>query len=316
MPRTFIALALAAAWLAAPHDAPAQQVGPPVPAYVPPQPAAPPAVPPDERELEQNLDRAADADARRAADERAQADALRNFRTAYARRGKPRIAIFWNREFSDTMREWYGSDRIVIGERSRERQGDKRTSRSGETTIEYQTRVPDAGRYQPSEGWQWEFEDGFMAAMFEAGAVLIDRATIVRMTGAQADEDASAAAIEAQALRKMTDLFVEVLVAPSSRTTVGYELRAVVKDVRTGQILANVNSRHMAGWGKSDRKWVATNQGFMRADDELVGPRGGTTEHTATSSGFVKRDKPPPLRDISHDLALNVMAGLAAAWGR
>ena len=306
-----IGIAMAAALACSVLPAQAQQGGPPVPPYTPPV-----VQQPEKRDGDQavGISREVGRESLPAAD-------LAGFQQAYGRKGRPRLAIFWNRSLNDTLGEWYGNDRVVIRDNSAGSVGGKPESRTGETSIEHQRRAGGAsGRYQPSETWEWAFEDGFMKPMFDAGVVMVDRAAIMRLTAANKAAASGGTAdnqlIEAIALQNMADYLVEVLTSPSSKSRVGYELRARVIDVKNGQIVSSVNSRRMPGWGPDKNQYVASDRGFQKVEDETVGPTGGKVEYRGSSSGFEKREKPPRIEEIAQNLATNVMNGLALVWSR
>ncbi len=251
-----------------------------------------------------------------------------SFADAYKRAGKPRLAIYWNRQLSDTLNDWYGDSRVVVtksGEgnlsgslKSPSLNGDVNISQSGssQTTVEAQHRVTDQNtRLQPSESWDWQFQDGFLGPFLSAGATVVDRTAIMRITGLDA-KGADGASVETMALQGKADLLIEVLVTPQTQSTVGYELRARVLNVKTGQIVAYVNSRALKEWNQPQEA-IATSHGFVLPDqdnNDTFGPQAGDPKYKATPEGFVRNRKPPKLSDISQNLAYNVMNGLMAQW--
>lgn len=300
--------ALAAVHL--PQSSLAQAVGGPVPEYVPPPQAAPPA----------RTGEVADRVAKKAGVFASRPELINEFREAYQRNKKPRLAFFWNRQLSDTLNQWYGDQRIVVTDSGQSSlSGDLNLEGAGnrQRTIEAQNRVgsTEKKRMQPSENWEWEFQDGFLSPFLESGAAVIDRTAILRITGAN-QRGVDDLTIETRSLQGMADYLVEVLVAPTSQSTVGYELRARILDVQTGRILAYVNSRSLKDWNQKERA-VATSSGFELTDeddDESFGPRSTDQRYKATSSGFERRRKPPKLKAISENLAYNVMTGMMKQW--
>ncbi|MBF0560757.1 MAG: hypothetical protein HQL37_01825 [Alphaproteobacteria bacterium] len=260
------------------------------------------------------------------------------FRDEYIRHNRPRIAVYWNQQLDDTLSQWHGTSRIVtttsggfnetgapprVGETSA---SPHVGSSTGTTVMEPQVLVGSQapGRVQPSESWEWEFQDGFLAPLFQAGAVVVDRAAIIRFTAARPGSTPVSAngpqTIEAAALQGMADLLVEVLMAPSSQSTTGYELHARVLETATGRVLATVNSRGMAGWGDKDSHggYVANEHGFQKpgeAEADKFGPVAEADKPYRTSGhGFTKQNRPPRVRVIAQQLSLNVMNGLADVW--
>lgn len=249
-----------------------------------------------------------------------QADPVAEFSTSYQRAGKPRLAFYWNRQLTDTLNDWYSDSRVVLTTQTEGTiSGDINLQSSGsrQTTAETQRRTASGSqRLQPSENWEWEFQDGFLSPFLKANAIVVDRAALVRLTGANT-KGANENAIETVALQGMADLLVEVLVAPNSRSTVGYELRARIIEIKTGRIVAYVNSRSLRDWNPAQRI-VATNRGFELPDDQdlAFGPTDANQTYRATPGGFEQTRKPPKLVVISENLAYNVMEGLMGQWRR
>jgi hypothetical protein len=233
-----------------------------------------------------------------APDPNAAADAaIERFKQAYARRGAPRIAVFWNRQLTDRLSQWVATDRVVatgnlavMGDGKSGGTNDKLAA-SGERVVSAQKIERDPARTSPGEAWSWEFQNGFLDPLLRAGARVVDRAAIVRLTAAKRSGVGSAAApdeqtIEIQALQGFADVLVEILVSPS-----GQDLHALVKEVNSGIVLASLDSRGLPG----------------------AAP---TREYVATSRGFESRDRPPELSRVAASLSLGVMDGLVRAWAR
>jgi hypothetical protein len=229
------------------------------------------------------------------------------FDPAYALKGSPRIAVYWNRQLSDRLSQWNSTDRVVLEERaavSGQRTGpaaervDVQAQGERDAALTRQGMGQEARRAGPGEPWEWEFQNGFLDPFMRARARIVDRAAIMRITAAGTQtrvgrpRTLDAAPVEVDALRGLADLFVEVLLTPSPQMPGGQEFLAVVKDVNTGQILAHVNSRNAM---------------------QRLSPR---RDYVATSRGFEPRDTPPPLRDLASNLAINVMDALLQAWRR
>lgn len=305
-------LALALALTATPT--PAQQSG----GDVPPPPESPTVFAPPVRDGEFLARKKKDNEARTAKEE----ETIAAFRAAYEAHGRPRMVLYWNRELGDTVSEWYTNDRVVVsGGSAFTTEGDTawRTSGGGETVIERQQRAANPTQRRPhyNETWEWDFIQGFLAPMLDAKAVVLDRAAITRLTAANQPAGPLASreqVVEATALQGMADLMIEVLLTGSDRSTTRYELHARVLDTRTGQILANVNSRSMSGWGRP-ADFLASEHGLERIDDddEMVGPI-ADKKYEASSHGFAKKRRAPKPRTVARQLSYNVMNGLLTAW--
>ncbi|CAA7623820.1 conserved exported hypothetical protein [Magnetospirillum sp. LM-5] len=309
MPKARLAALALAGCALLPAAAWSQSVGGAVPDYQPPPPAQAPA---RNSEVMQKAAKAGDA----AGAFGTQADVVGRFASAYAANGKPKLALFWNRQLSETLNEWYSDTRIVnrtesnstmSGEINLDKQG------STQNTTEIQRRVQDRRRGQVSESFEWEFQDGFLAPFLEAGATILDRAAIVRFTGADM-QTTNENLVEVRALQGKADFLLEILVAPNWQSSTGYELRTRILEVKTGRIVAMVNSKNLKEWNP-EKQVVATDRGFVEPDDddESFGPQ-GDDKYRATATGFEKKRKPPKLAKISQNLAYNTMNGLMRQW--
>lgn len=284
----------------------AQTIGSAVPPFQAPPKAAAPERPTEVLQPEAGANRLT-----------AQPETLANFRDAYIARGKPRLALFWNREFSDQLDEWYSPLRVVERNEvagSLDGAVNATGSASLKRTAEVQVRNPAANRPRTTERWAWAFQDGFLAPFLEAGAQVIDRATVVRMTAAGGAAGAEPAVIEAKALEGKADYILEALVTPSTLSRTGFEMRARVIDIKTGAIAASVNSRGSKEWNPAKR-FVATEHGFVDPDpdDVMVGPE-SDPKVRASAHGITVSRKPPKLEVVANTLAYHVMAALAGQW--
>lgn len=304
--RASLSLFLAASLLL-PAMASAQTVGGKVPPYKAPEKAAPPNR--DGKDTGLSIDTSVRSDPFKQQD-----DLVRQFAASYDKGGRPRLAFYWNRQLTDTLAQWYSDSRtITTGKTANSTEGDLTLKQSGSTqnTVETQRRTgADYTRKQPAETWEWEFQDGFLSPFLQANAIMVDRTAIMRIMGAGAEE-IEPRTVEIMALQGMADLLVEVLVADSAKSNTGYELRARILDVKTGRILAMVNSRGLKEWQRKDQA-VATKNGFdlPDEDDESFGPERADQRFKATSTGFERKRKPPKLNVIAQNLAYNVMTGM------
>jgi hypothetical protein len=298
-------LAMSALALLIALPAGAQTVGAKVPPY-----QAPPKVAPPERDGGEALGPSSAA----LNPFKPQDDVIARFRDAYIQGGRPRLTIWWNRQLTDTLAQWYSESRTVTADKTRaSTEGDLSLKQSGgrQSVTETQRRAGDAAE-RPSRGetWEWEFQDGFFAPFLQADAQIVDRTTITRIMGAGAEE-IDPKTVEVMAMQTMADVMIEVLVADSAQSSTGYELRARIIDVRTGRVLGMVNSRSLAEWQRTG-KATASARGFdlPDEDDETFGPERADQRYKATSSGFEQRRKPPKLSVIAHNLATNVMSAM------
>lgn len=238
-------------------------------------------------------------------DEAAATAAVARFRTAYRQGGAPRMAIYFNRELSDEVREWIPGDHhklTAVHSQSASfnslQTGPVSAQGIASTTVESQSRyaIGDTGkRPDMRESWHWQFEEAITAALLDGGANVVDRSVIFRQMARQASQAAgldgsmSTTLNEISALDKYADVLVEMKVTRSA-TDFGYDFRAVAKRVRTGQIIgtAFVNGDQVQQYSAA----VASGSGYaLRPNTYLT------------------------LEQVSRELTLKLMQSLSSQWG-
>jgi hypothetical protein len=226
---------------------------------------------------------------------------VREFAAAYGRQESPRMIVYFNRELSEEVREWTASDRVMIEGQHRETEsgpeGETRRAGNAGVAISRQAATGDGGRYGPGERWMWEFEQAIADMMLDADVVLIDRAVVLRRQAAERDDDTlgnpsrSVRTLEVQALDKYADLLVEVWVAHSPESPLGYEFRAQVKDIKDGRLVATVTT---------------FGEGSPMA--------GGRQSVVATSRGYEIVEEVPSVTDAATELGVAIMESLSRRW--
>jgi hypothetical protein len=224
------------------------------------------------------------------------------FKDAYSRASKPKMAVFVNRTLSDDVREWNTGARIAASG-----DGSTTTSQStpfgkteetvkGDKSLAVQTSLDvSPQRSGPRETYIWEFENGFMQPLVRSGAILVDRATILRLTSrsvSQKYDPIETKKNEMEALVNYADVIVEILITRSPSAPSGYEFKAVAKELKNGRILAMVTSLN---WDKANRphKVRATDKGYEILEDRSM----------------------PRIVDLSQNLAQDLMNELTSTWG-
>ena len=228
---------------------------------------------------------------------------LDDFRNAYGRAGQPRIAIYMNRKLASDTSEFRTEERVVVSGRGKDDQtGFEAKSSTGNAQMEVskQTHAGDTGRRAgPEEEWLWDFEEGFTNTFLDADATLIDRATILRLSGAE-DEKAradgsrsDARTVEMSALTKFAEVYVEIVMVPSESST-GWKVRAVAKEIKTGKLLAQA---------RADAQFNDVN-------------KDGKKEFEAGPNGYVRKTFADTPVDQGETLAYSLMAAVAKNWSR
>jgi hypothetical protein len=236
-------------------------------------------------------------------------DIIGKFRNAYVRRGKPRLVIFWNRDFSAQMTTPYdhystthtqmrGKD-VTLEDTAQSDEGTtKLTKHEGGEDIDSETHsgvrdVNDNGAGQPDADGPaaWECEGAFVDSFTAVPTRLIDRAMAMRTSasGLSADKEANLQAIEARALMAKADLIVEALGDADPGSPSGYTFKVDVRDVKSGAIVVSFTTQAIPVEA-SDVHYVAGPEGFERAKPNMT------------------------VGIIGHELALETMQRLAAAW--
>lgn len=217
--------------------------------------------------------------------------ASQRFRAANARAKRPRIVIFWNREFTDDVASKHedyvksrSSSTSVVASGSESVAGwgysASRGAAMGVTTSQGEVRagvdnVTDNRRdSQYSEAEDFDLEAAFTGMLQGAGANLIDRTSIMRTTGLAkgAGERSNVQGLETSAILGKADIVLEVVQLADYRKSTGVTYRVVARNVRTGRVLATLSTAAKPPVGR--QPWVAGPDGRMtRATPPEPGPQ-------------------------------------------
>jgi len=265
---------------------------------VPPAPRAEAAQPAEELTVSQE-----GAAAKKPGEAEPSQRTIEEFREAYIRNGAPRIVVFVNRELSDDAREWSDDARALVVEQT---DGERA---SGDGDVEETERRVSTAAYAGSqltsnprvlgvsEDWMWALEDGLLEPFLQAGAVVVDRATVLRVTAAEAGNDdtiqpISMKRVEIEALQDHADLLAEVLVARSFRAPDGCTFKASVKEIDTGRIIASLTSSHPKNSSRKQHTVVATSEGYKLVPQHVM----------------------PTPREAAFSLSVEIMNALIGYW--
>ncbi|MEQ8604999.1 MAG: hypothetical protein RIB45_16930 [Marivibrio sp.] len=226
------------------------------------------------------------------------------FSAAYEAEGAPRIAVFWNRAFSDRLSQWTALTRAVASEQGRITgtlfDTENNALIQGNETAQVEVLTPESARAGfETERADMAFESAYVTPIQANGARIIDRATVMRLTQSEMRNDEGltyrpdAQLVETDALINYADLIAEILMVRDPEADLGAAFRVQVKDVRTGELVITFLSRGEApARTGARREWVATGSGFQ--------PRA---------------DKAPTPEDVARRLAFETMQRLAGRWG-
>ncbi len=209
-----------------------------------------------------------------------------SFRTAYRRAGSPRLAVFWNRVFSDGLRDMEAGNRIVVETSGAKASGggDKTFSerQTGRVVIKAESRVETGGRASPvTEIGEFRFQAGYLQPLIRAGASVIDRAAIMRITDAERRLRDTAIPlddqqlIETAALKDHADLLIQIALSPSAESKTGVFFQVKILEVETGRIRANFF--HDGTFPKlphppARKVWKAVRGGYIQVSEEQKMP--------------------------------------------
>jgi hypothetical protein len=163
------------------------------------------------------------------------ADPTPRFAQAYARAGRPRILLMWNRELDDATQE-RSVDRLVIR--------DSVQGAAGRTDSFQRETVVTAGRQvlknaprrtTLTEAQATMVQRAFSDAMGRGGVQFVDRTLALRTTAATRHRSGGdTQLIETDALLAQSDLLMEVLLVADDQAPLGYAFDVRVKQVRSG----------------------------------------------------------------------------------
>lgn len=200
------------------------------------------------------------------------------FRQAYRQAGLPRLAVFWNRLFDDRLREMEAESRLVV-----EGNRDVRTEEAGKTslwrdrggwTASLETRREGARPAPLSEIAKFKFQTGFLTPLIEAGAAVVDRAAVMRLTEARRARDDGPAGnvadrqlVETTALMERADILIQIALSPSGESPTGAFFHVSIVDVKTGRIQASFFN-DATFESERGKKWTAVRGGYARVGKE------------------------------------------------
>lgn len=201
------------------------------------------------------------------------------FRRGYRRIGSPRIALFWNREFGDRLREFEVDSRLTVrvdaSEETDEAGAAAGKREKGELTAAVERRTDSRLRSPSAPGaGGLMFQAGFLQPLIEEGARIVDRAVIMRLTDAARRLDDSAAPlddrqlVETVALKDHVDMLIQVAQRPSVEAGPGTSFHVSVIEVGTGRVRASFVHDTEVKRPPPKKVWRAVKGGYVEVDDD------------------------------------------------
>ena len=202
-----------------------------------------------------------------------------DFARAYAGAGSPRLAIYWNRPFSDRLSQWVALGRLRIDQRasgagtfqgSDGRSGRMQMEANESGAIVLEGNAGQDGRDRRLDPLAAaEFEAGFSRPMLASGAELVDRAAIMRIThsnigrGAGQERLDDAQLVETEALKSFADLLVQITMLDDADAPLDTAFRVQVTRMADGVIVADMVTRGRKELESQQRAWKATAGGYV-----------------------------------------------------
>jgi len=203
------------------------------------------------------------------------------FAQAYARAGRPRIVLMWNRELDDATQQ-ESMARLVLSDSGTSSTTSLTQPPQGglETATPYRldgsfsrSTVLSSGRHvvqvaprstRLSEIQAAMLQRAFSQEMGRGGVRFVDRALVVRTTAAAHHRGGGdAKLIETDALLAHAELMMEVLLLEDSEAPAGYGFDVRAKELRSGRELVSIYTRASPpAPAQADGKWVAGKDGY------------------------------------------------------
>ena len=231
------------------------------------------------------------------------------FSVAYAKAGKPTMAVLWNREFTDMLQQssaqtltidsaaagvatqqagvvrnsssqasavggpgWVDSQRS--GQSAAYGAAEQRAAVVGTTTITSQdTKTTQAARRAPVERVDLQMRSSFLQTIVSSGVRVVDRNVIMRTTAAkQKGASLDSQQIETEALSKHATLLMEVLNTRDAASPTGWATYVSIKNLKDGIIVMEgyLDGQLPDGTPKPPPKFEADPRGGFRPVYEPV----------------------------------------------
>ena len=240
------------------------------------------------------------------------------FAAAYARAGRPTMAVLWNREFSDMLEQSTASQVRVDSSYARTGEALGLAVRGRGTGLAYgqadsagvanttvtagEVKTRQARRSAPVESVDLQLRAAFLQTMASAGVRLVDRNLVMRTTAARhKGQDKGQGAgldsqqIEAEAISAHARLLMEVLATRDAAAPLGWSTFVSIKRMADGVVLAE---------GYMD--------GQLPKDAPQPAPRFEADPH----GGYRQVAEPTTVADIGQRLGEQTLARLGEALAR
>lgn len=208
--------------------------------------------------------------------------AIRNFEARYKVAGKPRIALFWNVELVDSLKDKYiktervsGNDTATINRMEKSTTGPESTAKliDGEEKSSFnitktettdQLSVNAKRNINLNERDLWKTETTFTSTMRKAGVRFIDRSAMLRTTALKESTE-NTRELETKALLGKADLLMEILMTKDPDASLGWGFKVSVRDLKSGEEKTSLYTpAHPINNSPVQTEYKATDKGFEK----------------------------------------------------
>ena len=236
------------------------------------------------------------------------------FAAAYARAGRPTIAVLWNREFSDMLEQStaaqeredtsYARTGEALGLAVRGRgaglaYGQADSAGAASTTVTVgEGKTIQARRNGPAERVDLEMRAAFLQTMASAGVRLVDRNLVMRTTAARHKGQGAgldSQQVETEALAAHARLLMEVLATRDAAALLGWSVFVSIKRMADGVVLT---------------------EGYMDGRLPKDAPRPAPRFEADPHGGYRQVAEPTTVADIGQRLGEQTLARLGEALAR
>lgn len=172
------------------------------------------------------------------------------FSSAYARAGRPAIAVLWNREFTDTLEQTTAQQTTIDNVRAGGVRAEavrlpgygamqaEGAAMSSTTITSGQVKSQDGQRSGPVERVNLQMRASFMQTLASNGVKIVDRNVTMRTTAAKSKGAHDTQQVETEALSRHAKLLMEVLNTPDAAAPTGWATYVSIKRLSDGIVLA------------------------------------------------------------------------------
>lgn len=214
------------------------------------------------------------------------------FKSAYDKKGRPRIVVFWNRVLSDDIEQRKeqsvklkenvrtrnaASSEMTVGEAGAMTIDEARSNAMHEVELVGTTRTVDNGRREAAvdRRQDWMLQSGFLTNLRKAGAKLVDRTMILRNTHldtAKEKSDKGAEVVdvlrtEGKALRGYADILLEVEMVPDAQSPVGTGFKVTARRIEDGSDVVTYYTQALPPREKLASRYKATANGYAKVQE-------------------------------------------------